>query len=113
MSASATAYDRATHAPIRDMPRPGRSSQSQHLETNPDGSVDIYFGPECPDCKDANWVPTSRDGAFEVLFRFYGSEKSLFDKIWQLPDISKLNEVRASGGGARFWASSTRGLMWV
>jgi len=24
-----------------------------------------------------------------VLFRFYGPEKPLFDKTWQLPDIEK------------------------
>ena len=36
------------------------------------------------------WVPTSADSRFEVLFRFYGPEKPLFDKTWRLPDIEKV-----------------------
>jgi len=27
---------------------------------------------------------------FEVLFRFYGPEKLLFEKTWRLPDIEKV-----------------------
>ena len=30
-------------------------------------------------------------GGFEVLFRFYGPEKPLFDKTWKLGDIEKVN----------------------
>jgi hypothetical protein len=87
---SATAYDRATHALIRDMPRSGRSSQSPELQPNADGSVDIWFGPRAPAGKDSNWVPTSANGQFEVLFRFYGPEKPVFDKTWALPDIERI-----------------------
>ncbi len=86
---SATVYDRATHALIRDLPRAGRSSQSPGLASNADGSVTLYFGPEAPAGKDANWVPTRPDGGFEVLFRFYGPEKALFEKTWVLPDIQE------------------------
>jgi hypothetical protein len=42
------------------------------------------------DGKESNWVPTSPTGEFEVLFRFYGPEKSLFEKKWKLPDIEKV-----------------------
>ena len=84
---SATVYDRATHALIRDRPRSSRSSQSPDLRTNTDGSVDIYFGPKAPDSMESNWVPTSPDGDFEVLFRFYGPQPHLSHKTWQLPDI--------------------------
>jgi hypothetical protein len=44
-----------------------------------------------PAGKESNWVSTSTDGGFEVLFRFYGPEKPLFDKAWKLPDIQNLN----------------------
>ncbi len=87
---SATVYDRDAHAPIRDARRPSRSSQTPGLQQNADGSVDIYFGPEAPDGKESNWVPTSADGGFEVLFRFYGPEKPLFEKTWRLPDIEQV-----------------------
>jgi hypothetical protein len=52
--------------------------------------VDIYFGPKAPVNKESNWVPTSADGEFEVLFRFYGPTQALFDKTWQLPDIEQV-----------------------
>jgi len=87
---SATVYDRATHAFIRDTARSGRSSQSPGLQMSADGSVDIYFGPAAPAGKESNWVPTKPDGQFEVLFRFYGPEKPVFDKTWQLPDIERI-----------------------
>jgi hypothetical protein len=86
---SATVYDRATHALIRNLPRSSRSSQSPELQTNADGSVDVYFGPKAPPGKESNWVPTSASGKFEVLFRLYGPEKALFEKTWKLPDIEE------------------------
>jgi hypothetical protein len=55
---SATAYDRATHALIREASRPSRSSPARDIQKNSDGSVDVYFGPKAPAGKDANWVPT-------------------------------------------------------
>jgi hypothetical protein len=53
--------------------------------------VDVYFGPKAPPGKETNWVPTSASGKFEVLFRFYGPEKTLFDKTWKLPDIENIS----------------------
>jgi len=88
---SATVYDRATHALIRNLPRSSRSSQNPGLQKNADGSVDVYFGPKAPAGKESNWVPTSAEGQFEVLFRFYGPEKPLFDKTWKLPDIERVS----------------------
>ncbi|MCV7362665.1 DUF1214 domain-containing protein [Mycolicibacterium neworleansense] len=87
---SATVYDRATHALIRDLPWGSRSSHRPDLVTNPDGSVDVYFGPSAPEGKESNWIPTKSGGRFEVLFRFYGPKPALFDKTWALPDIEKI-----------------------
>ena len=88
---SATAYDRVTHALIREMPWSSRSSNTPGIVKNADGSVYIYFGPTAPAGKEANWVPTKAGGGFEVLFRLYGPQKPLFDKTWVLPDIEKVN----------------------
>jgi len=52
--------------------------------------VDVYFGPKAPAGKESNWVPTRTNRGFEVLFRFYGPEKQLFEKTWRLPDIEKI-----------------------
>jgi hypothetical protein len=87
---SATVYDRSTHAPIRDARWPSRSSQTPGLQANADGSVDLHFGLTAPPGKESNWIPTSSGGGFEVLFRFYGPEKPLFEKTWRLPDIEKV-----------------------
>ena len=87
---SATVYNRATHAFIRDVQRASRSSQNPDLQKNADGSVDIYFAAKSPAGKESNWIPTDSNGGFEVLFRFYGPEKPLFDKTWKLPDIEKM-----------------------
>ena len=87
---SATAYDRETHALIRNLSPSSRSSNTPGLQKNVDDSVDIYFGPKAPEGKQSNWVPTSAEGKFEVLFRLYGPEKPFFDKTWKLPDIEKV-----------------------
>ena len=74
---SATAYNRDTHTLIADMAHASRGSQSPGLRSNPDGSVDLHFGPTAPAGWEANWIPTDPDGTFEVLFRFYGPDIGL------------------------------------
>nr|WP_240805081.1 DUF1254 domain-containing protein [Cupriavidus oxalaticus] len=86
---SATVYDRSTHALIRGMTVVSRSSLEPDLKKNTDGSVDLHFGFKAPAGEESNWVPTKPGSQFEVLFRFYGPEKPLFDKTWKLPDIEK------------------------
>ncbi len=51
---SATVYDRATHALIRDMQWSSRSSNTPGLQKNADGSVEIYFGPKAPAGRESN-----------------------------------------------------------
>ena len=87
---SATAYSRATHTLMRDMPWASRSSNTPGLQAEDDGSVILFFGPEPPDGHESNWVPTQKDGQFEVLCRFYGPDKAFFDKTWRLPDIERV-----------------------
>jgi hypothetical protein len=83
---SVTAYDRQTHALIRNMARASRSSQVPELQKNADGSVDVYFGPKAPPGRANNWVPTDPAREFELMFRLYGPKKTFFDKVWTLPD---------------------------
>ncbi len=87
---SATAYDRQTHALIRDLSRSSRASNSPGLRKNADGSIDIFFGPSAPSGNESNWVPTQAGKEFEVLFRLYGPQKPFFDKVWILPDIERV-----------------------
>jgi len=90
---SATVYDRATHALIRDTKWSSRSSKTPGLQQNDDGSSDLYFGPSAPEGKESNWVPTNAAGGIEVLFRLYGPEMAFFEKKWKLPDIENVANV--------------------
>jgi hypothetical protein len=87
---SVTAYDRQTHALIKNMSRASRASNAAEVQKNADGSVDIYFGPKAPAGKDANWVPTDAQRGFELMFRLYGPKKDFFDKVWRLPDVERI-----------------------
>jgi hypothetical protein len=94
---SVTAYDRETHALIKNVSRASRSSQIPEMQKNADGSIDVYFGPQSPAGKETNWVPTDPARKFELMFRAYGPKKEFFDKKWVLPDVAKieLGEGRA------------------
>ena len=87
---SVTAYDRQTHALIKNMPRASRASNAAEVQSNPDGSVDIWFAPKAPTGKETNWVPTDPARRFELMFRLYGPKKEFFDKAWVLPDVEKV-----------------------
>lgn len=87
---SVTAYDRATHALIKNMPRASRASNAAEVKANADGSVDVYFAPQAPPGQEANWVPTDPGRRFELMFRVYGPRKAFFDKVWALPDVERV-----------------------
>jgi hypothetical protein len=85
---SVTAYDRTTQTLIRDVPWASRSSNTLGRITT-DSGTDLYFGPKPPPGHDTNWIPTRPDMHFELIFRFHGPEKPLFEKAWQLPDLQR------------------------
>lgn len=87
---SAIAYSMKTKGFIENSDRVGLSSlDKKNLKTNQDGSIDIYFGTKSPKGLESNWIPTGED--FFLLFRFYGPQKPLFEKTWQLPDVEKVS----------------------
>jgi hypothetical protein len=86
---SLTAYDRQTHALIKNMNRASRASNVAELQKNEDGSVDLYVGPKAPAGKESNWIPTDPARGFELMVRLYGPTKAFFDKQWTLPDIEQ------------------------
>jgi hypothetical protein len=47
----------------------------------PDGSVDLYFGPKKPKAADAkSWIQTLKEKAFIVAIRLYGSGTEFYDE---------------------------------
>ena len=88
---SVTLYNRDTHTLIRNVSHNSLASFNSKIKINEDKTVDIYFGPKAPNGKESNWIPTKAGEKFEVLFRFYGAEKPIFDKTWVLPDVEKID----------------------
>jgi hypothetical protein len=87
---SITAYDLSTASFSRESPRPAVDSFDTGVQKNPDGSIEIYFGPRAPRDKPVNWVYTAPGKPWFAIFRCYGPEKPLFDKTWVLPDVQPL-----------------------
>jgi len=82
-----TVYDLETASYIREKSKSSVDSNMPGLKKNKDGSVDVYFGPEAPQGKEANWIPTDRGRRFFLLFRFYGPEPAIYDRSFELNDI--------------------------
>ncbi len=87
---SLTAYDRATHALIKNVSRASRASNAADVQKNADGSVDLYVGPRAPTGKDTNWIPTDPARGFELMVRLYGPTQAFFDKQWKLGDVEEV-----------------------
>jgi len=88
---SITVYDIENRLIIRnDTKRSGRSSRTEGLIKNADGSVNLYFGPTAPDGKDVNWIQTNKGESFFVYLRLYGPEQAYFDQTWPMNKIEKI-----------------------
>ncbi len=59
------------------------------LQTNKDGSVDLYFGPKAPKGEESNWIQTTPGKAWFAYFRLYSPTQPFLDQSWVLPDIQK------------------------
>ena len=89
---SITVYDIANRVIIRNnIKKADISSRLEGLAKNVDGSVDLYFGPEAPEGKAANWVQTNKGESFFVYLRLYGPEQPYFDQTWPMNKIKKLD----------------------
>lgn len=60
-------------------------------QKNADGSYDLYFGPQAPACKEANWAKTMPNKGWFFLFRLYGPEKAYFDRTWKPDDLVEVS----------------------
>ncbi len=63
-----------------------RSSASQPV-LEKDGSYDIYFGPEAPEGKEANWIQTVPGKGWFTILRLYSPLQAYFDKSWRIGEI--------------------------
>jgi len=81
-------YSDQTRSMIQtDQRFPSVSSQTKGLLVNPDGSVDVYFGPKPPAGKEKNWVQTVPGRGWNTILRLYGPLEPWFDKTWRPGEI--------------------------
>ncbi|MBV8054924.1 MAG: DUF1254 domain-containing protein [Deltaproteobacteria bacterium] len=85
---SVIVYDNQTRSMVQtDQQFPSVSSQAKSLKINPDGSVDVYFGPKAVTGEEQNWAQTVPGQSWNILLRLYGPEKPWFDKTWRPGEI--------------------------
>jgi hypothetical protein len=87
---SVTVYSKQTAALFRESTRVAIGSTNPSVKKNPDGTVDVYFGPKAPAGHESNWIYTPAGQGWWPWFRFFGPEPAVFDKTWKLPDIEQL-----------------------
>jgi hypothetical protein len=114
---SVIVYDNQTRSMIQtDQQYPMVTSQNKGLLVNPDGSVDVYFGPEAPAGKENNWVQTIPGKGWNTLLRLYGPLEPWFNKTWRPgrdrgsepgPLTSGCRQYRVSWKGADFQAAAS------
>ena len=81
-------YSNQTRSMIQtDQRFPSVSSQTKGLQVNPDGSVDVYFGPTAPAGKENNWVQTVPGRGWNTVLRLYGPLEPWFAKTWRPGEI--------------------------
>lgn len=83
-----TMYDTQTRSQLQtDQQFPTLGSQTDGIETNADGSYDIYFAPTPPEGKEGNWLQTIPGKSWWLALRMYGPEKAWIDKTWRPGEI--------------------------
>jgi hypothetical protein len=51
--------------------------------------VDLYIGPEAPQGKEKNWIPTAPGRGWFGIFRLYAPTEAYFDRSWKLSDVER------------------------
>jgi hypothetical protein len=81
-------YSDQTRSMIQtDQRFPSVSSQTKGLQTNADGSIDVYFGPKAPQDKESNWAQTAPGRGWNVVLRLYGALEPWFNGTWRPGEI--------------------------
>ena len=87
---SVTVYDADNASGLDNgQPLPSINTMDQP-KSNPDGSIDIYFGPKKPEGAE-NWLRTVPGRAWFTIIRLYGPDQPYFDNTWKPDDIIKVN----------------------
>jgi hypothetical protein len=86
---SVVVYDSLSRSELQNgQPLPSVSSYT-NPKVNPDGSIDIFFGPNEPPER-GNWIRTVPGRGWFPIFRFYSPTAAYFDKTWMLSDLEPI-----------------------
>src|SRR5690242_1119208 len=81
-------YDALTRTIPDNTTKIAEISSRTNPVTNPDGSIELRFGPQPPaDTSQSNWIQTIPGRAWFAYLRLYGPTESYFDRSWPLGDI--------------------------
>lgn len=81
-------YDTQTRSVLQtDQRDTALTSETGTVKANPDGSVDVYFGPTAPAGQESNWIQTVPGKGWFTVLRLYGALEPWFDKPWRPGEI--------------------------
>jgi len=90
---SVVIYDPQTRSELQTGQRfPSKNNKKAGLVENPDGSVDLYFGPTAPKGHENNWIETVPGKGWFAFLRLYGPLDPWFDKTWRPGDFELIDE---------------------
>jgi hypothetical protein len=82
---SLTLYDKDGFPVPNSLNRANLSSWMP-LKSNSDGSIDLYFQADSPGKdKEANWLPTPKQGAWNLTMRLYAPRPTIANGTWSPP----------------------------
>ncbi|HCB50258.1 MAG TPA: hypothetical protein DEP47_12240, partial [Chloroflexi bacterium] len=90
---SVVVYDPQTRSELQTgQPYPSKNSVRDEMIKNDDGSIDLYFGPQAPAGKEANWIQTVPGKGWFSLLRLYSPTEAWFDKTWRPGEIEEISD---------------------
>jgi len=97
---SVIVYDNWTRAILPNGQKvAGKNSYDKSVQSNSDGSIDIYFGPESPAGKESNWIRTVPGKGWFSIFRLYGPLEPWFSRTWTPDDCATQGVVGSNPAG--------------
>lgn len=95
---SIVVYDPQTRSELQTaQPYPSKNSRRDALQANPDGSVDLYFGPISPDGREPNWTRTVPGKGWFTVLRLCGPLEPQLTNLASPVDI-RLNQQTPRSG---------------
>ena len=81
---SVVVYDPQTRSMLQtDQPYPSKNDQrDRDMVVNDDGSITLWFGPEAPEGREANWIQTVPGKSWFTILRLYGPLEPWFKREW-------------------------------